>query len=44
MVGTTPTREPSAGERLIAVGTIALIAADATLLLANLVRPGKRRG
>lgn len=42
--GVTPEREPSMVERLIAVGTIALIAADATLLLANLVRPGKRRG
>lgn len=41
--GATPERELSLVERLVAVGTIALIAADATLLLANLVRPGKRR-
>jgi hypothetical protein len=40
---TAPERPPSAVERLVAIGTIALIVADATLLLANLVRPGKRR-
>jgi hypothetical protein len=41
--GTAPEREPSAVERLVAIGTIALIVADATLLLATLVRPDKRR-
>jgi hypothetical protein len=39
-----PEREPSVVERLVAVGTMALIAADVTLLLANIVRPGSRRG
>ena len=41
--GAAPEREPSMVERLVAVGTIALIAADATLLLVDRVRP-KRRG
>lgn len=38
-----PEREPSVIERLVAAGTIALIAADAMLLLANLTRPRRRR-
>lgn len=42
--GTPPEREPPVVERLLAVGTIALLAADAGLLLANRVRSGKRRG
>ncbi len=41
--GTAPERPPSAVERLVAIGTIALIVVDATLLLASLVRPDKRR-
>ncbi|HEX2469841.1 MAG TPA: hypothetical protein VHK05_04570 [Candidatus Limnocylindrales bacterium] len=36
--------EPTLGDRLMAVGTVALIAADAMLLLASLVRPGRRSG
>jgi hypothetical protein len=39
-----PQREPSLVERLVAVGTMALIAADVTLLLADRVRAGKPRG
>lgn len=37
-------REPSLIERLVAVGVMAMIALDVTLLLADRVRPGKRRG
>jgi hypothetical protein len=36
--GTAPARAPSMAERLVAVGTIALIAADAALLLVERVR------
>ena len=41
--GTAPEREPSTVERVVAIGAIALIVADATLLLATLVRPDRRR-
>ncbi len=41
--GTVPERAPSLLERLIAVGAIALVAADATLLLIDRVHP-RRRG
>lgn len=37
-------RDPSLVERLVAVGMMAMIALDVTLLLAARVRPGKRRG
>ena len=40
--GAAPERAPSMAERLVAVGTIALIAADATLLLVDRVRPERR--
>jgi hypothetical protein len=36
--------EPTVGDRVMAFGTVALIAADAMLLLANLVRPGRKGG
>ena len=44
-VGRTPSaaREPSIGDRLIALGTAALIAADAILLAADLSRSRRRR-
>jgi hypothetical protein len=37
-------RAPSLVERLVAVGTMAIIAVDVTLLLADRMRSGKRRG
>jgi hypothetical protein len=37
-------REPSLAERLVTAGMMAMIALDVTLLLADRVRPGKRRG
>jgi hypothetical protein len=41
--GDAPEREPSVVERLVAVGAVAMIAADVTLLLADRMRSGKRR-
>jgi hypothetical protein len=42
--GARAEREPSVAERLVAAGMMAMIALDVTLLLADRVRPGKRRG
>jgi hypothetical protein len=42
--GTATEREPSVVERMVAVGTIAMLAADVTLLLADRMRSAKRRG
>ncbi len=42
--GTTAVeRKPSVGAQVVALGTAALIAADAMLLAANLMRPRRRR-
>lgn len=42
--GAAAEREPSVIERLVAVGTIVMIAADVALLLADRMRSGRRRG